>query len=68
MEKMEDIAQHIHIFLMDSLLDIMEARVQRFHDLHGNKWFHVMNWVLDYMRSSPQQRWMLRKYGKEFYL
>ena len=46
----------------------MENRVKRFYDLHNNKWFHIMNLSLDYMRTSDvTQKYMLRKYGACFY-
>lgn len=47
----------------------MENRIKRFQDLHNNKWFHIMNWCLDEMRTfNIKNRVMLVKYGREFYL
>jgi hypothetical protein len=46
----------------------MENRVKRFHDLHNNKWFHIMNHIIDIIRTSDKhQKYMLIKYGKDFY-
>uniref|UniRef100_A0A6C0B2U4 Uncharacterized protein n=1 Tax=viral metagenome TaxID=1070528 RepID=A0A6C0B2U4_9ZZZZ len=46
----------------------MEDRVRRFQDLHANKWFHLMNWVLDSLKMTGKQRYMHVKFAKEFYL
>jgi hypothetical protein len=46
----------------------MENRIKRFHELHNNKWFHIMNWCLDEMRTiNMKDRYMLVKYGRDFY-
>jgi hypothetical protein len=46
----------------------MEQRVRLFQELHANKWFHVMNWVLDSLKMSKKERYMHVKFGKVFYL
>ena len=46
----------------------MENRVKRFYELHNNKWFHIMNWSLDMIKTSDKkERHMLMKYGDCFY-
>jgi hypothetical protein len=46
----------------------MENRVLRFYELHNNKWFHIMNWTLDMIKTSnPKEKYMLAKYGSCFY-
>ena len=51
-----------------SVRSLMEQRIKRFQDLHNNKWFHIMNWSLDLMRTTdPAQRLILSKYGSCFY-
>ena len=32
----------------------IDHRMERFRELHANKWFHVMNWILDYMRITDK--------------
>jgi hypothetical protein len=32
----------------------IDHRIQRFRELHANKWFHVMNWNLDFMRTTDK--------------
>jgi hypothetical protein len=47
----------------------MEARVRRFQELHANKWFHNMNWVLDEMKiTCLTDKIMHIKYAGIFYL
>ena len=46
----------------------MENRILRFYELHNNKWFHIMNWTLDMIKTSnPKEKYMLAKYGSCFY-
>ena len=46
----------------------MENRVLRFYELHNNKWFHIMNWTLDIIKTSDtQQKNIQIKYGSCFY-
>ena len=46
----------------------MENRVLRFYELHNNKWFHVMNWSLDIIKTKEMsQIRMLEKYGASFF-
>jgi hypothetical protein len=49
----------------------IEHRIDRFHDLHNNKWFHIMNWNLDTLRAWHAKDYkngvMLAKYGSCFY-
>ena len=42
----------------------MENRVIRFHKLHKNKWFYIMNLSLEIIKTyDKKQRLMLMKYG-----
>jgi len=42
----------------------MEQRVRRFHELHGNKWFSIMNLTLEIIKTCDKsQKYMLMKYG-----
>ena len=46
----------------------MENRVLRFYELHNNKWFHIMNWSLDVIKTQcKKERSMLAKYGSCLY-
>jgi len=46
----------------------VEHRITRFQELHNNKWFHIMNYVLDVMLTTDKrQRRILKKYGSCFY-
>lgn len=46
----------------------MEARVSLFYTLHNNKWFHIMNHVLEVIKTSdPKERNLLIKYGACFF-
>ena len=50
----------------------IEYRVERFHDLHNNKWFHIMNWNLDTLKAwmndvDKKNAVMNFKYGSCFY-
>ena len=46
----------------------MENRVLRFYELHNNKWFHIMNWSLDMIKTyNRKEKYMLAKYGSCFY-
>jgi len=46
----------------------MEERIKRFQELHNNKWFHIMNWNLDIMKTRDKKnRYNLIKYGSCFY-
>ena len=33
----------------------IDYRINRFAELHANKWFHVMNYNLDYMRTTDKK-------------
>ena len=47
----------------------MENRVFRFYELHQNKWFHIMNLILDIIKNPDKnQKYMLMKYGSCFYM
>jgi hypothetical protein len=53
-----------------SYISIMyiEQRIKTFQGLHNNKWFHIMNWSLDIIKTyDKQQRYILTKYGSCFY-
>lgn len=53
-----------------SYISIMciEQRIKTFQDLHNNKWFHIMNWSLDIIKTyDKQQQYILNKYGSCFY-
>jgi hypothetical protein len=42
----------------------MENRVLRFHELHKNKWFHIMNLSLEIIKTNDiQQKYILMMYG-----
>jgi len=46
----------------------IEQRIKKFQDLHNNKWFHIMNWSLDMIKTyDKQQQYILNKYGSCFY-
>jgi len=45
----------------------MENRVRLFYELHQNKWFHIMNWTLEVIKTPVNERRMLMKYGGEFF-
>ena len=45
----------------------MEQRVLRFYELHSNKWFHIMNFSLDVLRTPKKERYMLIQHGAWFY-
>ncbi len=46
----------------------MENRVLRFYELHNNKWFHIMNWSLDVIKTQGKKdRCLLIKYGSCLY-
>jgi hypothetical protein len=34
----------------------IDHRIQRFRELHANKWFHVMNWNLAFMRTTDKKQ------------
>jgi len=47
----------------------IEHRVGRFSELHANKWFHVMNWNLDFMLITDKaQRAGHRIWALDFYM
>jgi len=57
----------IYLQKIGSILD-MENRVFRFHNLHQNKWFHIMNWSLEIIKiGDKRQQYMLMKYGSGFF-
>jgi hypothetical protein len=39
----------------------MEIRVKQFSELHNNKWFHVMNWTIDIIKTSDKTKKYWRK-------
>ena len=42
----------------------IEERIKRFQELHNNKWFHIMNWNLDIIRTvNLKDRFILIKHG-----
>ena len=46
----------------------IQKRIDRFTELHKNKWFHVMNWVLDSLLiKDEQQRRIHRMSAHTFY-
>jgi hypothetical protein len=46
----------------------IEYRIERFQELHNNKWFHIMNWNLDIILTiDVKQKFVLKKYGSCFY-
>lgn len=46
----------------------MENRIRRFQDLHNNKWFHIMNLVLEIIKTDDkEQKIMLTRYGADFF-
>jgi len=53
---------------------MIEERIKRFQELCNNKWFYIMNWVLDeiriifYKKKNNKDRFMHVKYAKVFYL
>jgi hypothetical protein len=49
-------------------MNSIEHRIIRFQDLHNNKWFHIMNYNLDVLKSlNTKEKFMLIKYGYCFY-
>jgi hypothetical protein len=49
-------------------MEAIEHRIRRFQDLHNNKWYHIMNWSLDFMKTTDiKQRKILFKHGSVFY-
>jgi len=36
---------------MNLYKSLIEYRIDRFRELHNNKWFHIMNFNLDVLRS-----------------
>ena len=58
-------------------MNLIEYRINRFRELHNNKWFHIMNFNLDVLRSilyiihnsktDPRDIYTLIKYGNVFY-
>ena len=46
----------------------MERRVDRFYELHNNKWFHIMNLTLEIIKTKNKtQKYMLANYGQCFF-
>ena len=46
----------------------MDNRIDRFYELHNNKWFHIMNWSLDIIKTSDKkEKYMMAKYGSCLY-
>ena len=46
----------------------MESRVTRFYELHNNKWFHIMNFSLEIIKTDDShQKYMLTTYGSCFF-
>jgi hypothetical protein len=57
----------LYLQKIGSILD-MENRVFRFYNLHQNKWFHIMNWSLEIIKTGDKrQRYMIMKYGSDFF-
>jgi hypothetical protein len=55
---------YINILRMNSI----EYRIKLFQDLHNNKWFHIMNYNLDVLKSlNRKDNCILIKYGSCFY-
>lgn len=49
-------------------MNSIEHRIKLFQDLHNNKWFHIMNYNLDVLRSlNTKEKHVLIKYGSCFY-
>lgn len=54
-------------------MNLIEYRIDRFRELHNNKWFHIMNFNLDVLRHlsapniNPKDIYTLIKYGNIFY-
>jgi hypothetical protein len=46
----------------------MENRTLRFYELHNNKWFNIMNLVLEIIKTKDKkERYMLIKYGQSLF-
>ena len=46
----------------------MEERVRMFYELHNNKWFHIMNFTLEIIKTKDNdQKTLLIKYGACFF-
>ena len=49
-------------------MNLIEYRIKLFQDLHNNKWFHIMNYNLDVLKSlNRKDNCILIKYGSYFY-
>ena len=47
----------------------MEERVSMFYVLHNNKWFHIMNFSLEIIKTTNKaQKALLIKYGACFFV
>jgi 3-deoxy-D-arabino-heptulosonate 7-phosphate (DAHP) synthase class II len=47
----------------------IDHRIKRFAELHNNKWFHVMNWNLDFMKTADKKhRSMHAAFSQSFYM
>jgi hypothetical protein len=47
----------------------IDHRIKRFAELHNNKWFHLMNWNLDFMKTTDKKdRTIHALYSKSFYM
>jgi hypothetical protein len=46
----------------------IQKRLDLFYELNNNKWFHIMNWTLEIIKTKDRtQKCMLAKYGSEFF-
>ena len=43
------------ILSLTNMQSPIEHRIKRFAELHNNKWFHVMNFNLDFMRTTDKK-------------
>jgi hypothetical protein len=47
---------------------MIEYRIKLFQELHNNKWFYIMNWNLDIIRTvNLKDRFVLINHGSVFY-
>jgi len=51
------------------MLSPIEHRMKRFAELHNNKWFHVMNFNLDFMKTTDKKNMKMHAlYSLGFYM
>ena len=54
--------------IQNRIMILMENRVIRFYELHNNKWFHIMNLVLEIIKTRDvTQKIMLTRDGADFF-